>query len=136
MTSDEEMTNMKVVRLEKLWNFVVNNFLIWNRLGSQTSKLYSDLYNMWGTERVYGHMWVCGAVVEEPPREAEVVGSNPTENVRFWVLRFCVLVIHSNKFQQNNNRMAGEFIILVHAWTMLPCIGDPEKESHIPTCLY
>jgi hypothetical protein len=72
------MTNMKVVRLEKLWNFVVDNFLILNRLGPEASKLHSDLYNKWGTERVYRHMWVCGAVIEEAPRKAEVVGSNPT----------------------------------------------------------
>jgi hypothetical protein len=51
------MTNTKVVRLEKLWNFVVDNFLIWNRLGPQTSKLHMNLYNMWGTEMVYEHMW-------------------------------------------------------------------------------
>jgi hypothetical protein len=80
MTLDGKMTNTKVVRLKKLWNFVVDNFLIWNRLGPQTSKLHTDLYNMWGTERVYGHMWVCGAVGEEAPREAEVVGSNPTRS--------------------------------------------------------
>jgi hypothetical protein len=74
------MTNTKVVHLEKLWNFVVDNFSIWNRLGLQTSKLHTNLYNMWRTERVYGYMWVCGAVVEEVPREAEVVGSNPTRS--------------------------------------------------------
>ena len=28
--SDEEMTKIKVIDLEKLYNFVVDNFLIWN----------------------------------------------------------------------------------------------------------
>jgi hypothetical protein len=32
MTSDGETTKIKVVDLEKLWNFVVDNFLIWNHL--------------------------------------------------------------------------------------------------------
>jgi hypothetical protein len=33
MTSDGETTKMKVIDLEKLWNFEVDNFFIWNRLG-------------------------------------------------------------------------------------------------------
>jgi len=32
MTSNGETYKMKVVDLEKLWNFVVDNFLIWNNL--------------------------------------------------------------------------------------------------------
>jgi hypothetical protein len=36
MTSDGETTQMKVVDLEKLYNFVVDNFLIWIRLRPQT----------------------------------------------------------------------------------------------------
>ena len=32
MISDGETTKIKVVDLEKLWNFVVDNFLIWNHL--------------------------------------------------------------------------------------------------------
>jgi len=31
---------MKTVDLEKLWNFVVDNFLIWNYLEPQTINLY------------------------------------------------------------------------------------------------
>ena len=38
---DGETTKMKVVDLEKLWNFVVDTFLIWICLGSQTSNLDS-----------------------------------------------------------------------------------------------
>jgi hypothetical protein len=34
-TSDGETTKMKVIDLEKLWNFVADNFFIWIRLGSQ-----------------------------------------------------------------------------------------------------
>jgi len=32
MTSFEKNAKMKVVDLEKLWNFVVDNFFIWNHL--------------------------------------------------------------------------------------------------------
>jgi len=35
MTSSGETTNIKVVDLEKLWNFVVDNFSIWMCLGPQ-----------------------------------------------------------------------------------------------------
>jgi hypothetical protein len=41
MTSDGETTKMKVVDLEKLRNFAVDNFFIWNRLGRQTINLCS-----------------------------------------------------------------------------------------------
>ena len=34
--------NIKVVDLEKLWNFVVQKFFIWMRLGPQTSDLISN----------------------------------------------------------------------------------------------
>ena len=33
MTLDGETAKMKVINLEKFWNFVVDNFLIWIRLG-------------------------------------------------------------------------------------------------------
>jgi hypothetical protein len=36
---------MKVVDLEKLWNFVVNNFFIWIYLVLQTVNLFSASYN-------------------------------------------------------------------------------------------
>ena len=32
MTLDGEITKMKVVDAKKLWNIVVDNFLIWNHL--------------------------------------------------------------------------------------------------------
>jgi len=35
MTSDGEITNIEVIDLEKLSNFVVDNFSIWIRLGPQ-----------------------------------------------------------------------------------------------------
>jgi hypothetical protein len=41
MTLDGETTRMKVVDLKKLWNFAVDNFFIWNRLGPQTINLCS-----------------------------------------------------------------------------------------------
>ena len=41
MISDGETIKMKVVDLEKLWNFVDDNFLIWNHLEPQISNLHS-----------------------------------------------------------------------------------------------
>ena len=41
MTSNGETTKIKIVDLEKLWNFVVDNFLIWIRLGPQTNNIHS-----------------------------------------------------------------------------------------------
>ena len=41
MTSDQKTYNIKVVDLEKLWNFVVQNFFIWIRLEPLTSNLIS-----------------------------------------------------------------------------------------------
>ena len=35
MTSKEKTTNMKVVGIEELWNFVVDNVLVWNHLVMQ-----------------------------------------------------------------------------------------------------
>ena len=57
MISDEETTKMKVVDLEKLWNFVVDNFLIWIQLELQTSNLHSIPYNMLGKKMEYRHKW-------------------------------------------------------------------------------
>ena len=41
MTSDGETTNIKVVELEKLWNFIVDNFSIGIRLVSQIINICS-----------------------------------------------------------------------------------------------
>jgi hypothetical protein len=35
MTSKEKTTNIKVVGIEELWNFVVDNVLVWNHLVMQ-----------------------------------------------------------------------------------------------------
>ena len=40
-TSDQKTYNIKVVDLEKLWNFVVQIFFIWIRLEPQISNLIS-----------------------------------------------------------------------------------------------
>jgi hypothetical protein len=45
-TSDEKSVKIKVVELQKLFNFVVDNFFIWIRLGSQISNLHSNGCNM------------------------------------------------------------------------------------------
>ena len=39
---DGETTKMKVIELEKLWNFVVDNFLIWIHLGPQINNIHAD----------------------------------------------------------------------------------------------
>ena len=79
MASDEKTFNTKVVDLEKLWNFVVDNFLIWIGLGPQTLNLLPIGYNMWGSETEYRHMWCCGAVVVEGIGKVvvQVSGSKP-----------------------------------------------------------
>jgi len=41
MTSDGETTNTKVIDLEKLWNFIVDNFSIEIRLGPQIINICS-----------------------------------------------------------------------------------------------
>jgi hypothetical protein len=66
---------MKIVDLEKLWNFVVDNFLIWIRLGPQTIILHLIWYNIWGTEMEYRHKWKGGVVIEELACVCEVAGS-------------------------------------------------------------
>jgi hypothetical protein len=46
MTSDGETAKMNVVDLEKLWNFVVNNFLIWNHLVNENYIWISQIWNL------------------------------------------------------------------------------------------
>jgi len=41
MTSDGKTTNIKVLDLEKLWNFVIDNFSIEIRLGPQIVNICS-----------------------------------------------------------------------------------------------
>jgi hypothetical protein len=67
---------MKVVDLRKLWNFVVDKFLIWMRLVPQETDLHSVQYNMSRIKTSYGRIWVCGVVVEEASSEGEVTGLN------------------------------------------------------------
>jgi len=42
MTSDGETTNIKVVDLEKIWNFIVDNFFIWICLEFETINHYKN----------------------------------------------------------------------------------------------
>ena len=46
MISDGKTHNIKVVDLEKLWNFVVQNFLIWNNLRPQIVILIQAKYRI------------------------------------------------------------------------------------------
>jgi len=45
MTSDGEMTKTKVVDLKKLYNFVVDNFFIWNHLSMKKSREFAHIWN-------------------------------------------------------------------------------------------
>ena len=63
MTSNREITKMKVVDLEKLYNFIVDNFFIWIRLESKTLISSSVENNMSIRNIYYGCKWMCGAVV-------------------------------------------------------------------------
>jgi hypothetical protein len=66
---------MKIVDLEKLLNFVIDNFFIWICLGPQIINLHLIWYNIWVTEMEYRHKWKRGVVVQELARMWEVVGS-------------------------------------------------------------
>jgi len=81
MTSDGKTSNIKVVDLKKLWNFVVENFSIGIRLEPQIINLCLVYDSMWGTNLYYKHKWVIDGVVEEGSREGEVSGPNPTDRV-------------------------------------------------------
>jgi hypothetical protein len=73
---------MKVVNLEKLWNFVVDNFFIWIRLGPQTS-IYTRFRIICG-ERKW-NIDTNNSVVQwlqEGERESKVVGAWLQEGVR------------------------------------------------------
>ena len=76
-TSDRETTKMKVIYLEKLCNFVIDNFLIWIRLGSQTINLNSIEDNTRKKKIHYRHKWEWGVVVRGVSCEGEVVDLNP-----------------------------------------------------------
>ena len=45
-TSDEKTPNIKVVDLERLQNFVVHNFFIWNHLGPQIYIFIQTIYRI------------------------------------------------------------------------------------------
>ena len=77
MTSDGQAAKTKVVDLEKLYNFVVDNFFIWIRLGSSIINLNLVEDNTRRKKIRDKHKWAWGAVVTEIPREGEVAGSNP-----------------------------------------------------------
>jgi hypothetical protein len=63
MALDGETTKTKVVDLEKLCNFVVDNFFIWIRLESQTLISSSVQHNISTKNIWYRHKWVLGGVV-------------------------------------------------------------------------
>jgi hypothetical protein len=46
MSSNGEMTKKKVVDLEKLCNFVVDNFFIWNYLVKENYVSISEIWNL------------------------------------------------------------------------------------------
>jgi len=62
MVSDRETTKIKIVDPKKLWNFVVDNFFILIRLGSQILILKSDEHKMARTKISFGHKQLAGGV--------------------------------------------------------------------------
>ena len=46
MVLDGEMTKMKVADLEKLYNFVVDNFFIWNHFVKENYVWISQIWNL------------------------------------------------------------------------------------------
>jgi hypothetical protein len=77
-TSDEKSVKMEVVELQKVFNFVVDNFFIWICLRSQTSNLHSNHCNMWTKKLqtthkvcyrrsgsgVYARGWLDGSILD------------------------------------------------------------------------
>ena len=80
-TSDEKSVKIKVVELQKLFIFVVDNFFIWIRLGSQISNLHSNGCNMWTKKYKIDTKHTIDGVVVEGTREGEVYGSIPHNRV-------------------------------------------------------
>jgi hypothetical protein len=72
---------MKVVELQKLFNFVVDNIFICIRLRFQTNNLHSNGCNMWTKNYKVDTKHAIGGVVVEGPREGEVDGSIPNNRV-------------------------------------------------------
>jgi hypothetical protein len=60
-TSDGKSIKIKVVALQKLFNFVVDNCFVWICLRPETINLHSVSYNMWPTKLQSRHevsdMW-------------------------------------------------------------------------------
>jgi hypothetical protein len=50
---DGKIAKIKVVELQKLWNFLVGNFFIWIHLQQKIVNLYSDFFNMWAIKLQY-----------------------------------------------------------------------------------
>jgi hypothetical protein len=72
---------MKVVELQKLFNFVVDNFFISIRLLSQTSNLHSNGCNTWTKSYKLDTKHAVCEVVVEGTREGEVNDSIPNNRV-------------------------------------------------------
>ena len=54
MILDGKTTKMKIVDLKKLWNFVIDNFMIWNHLVMQT---YVWVFQIWNSNFVNDLGW-------------------------------------------------------------------------------
>ena len=80
-TSDVKTTKIKVVGLEKFWNFVVDNFLIWNHLVNENY--------VWISNFVNGLGW----------------GNNQNESCRSWKVMklFSLQPFHLNSFRVSNS---------------------------------
>jgi hypothetical protein len=81
MTYDGESVKTKVVRLQTLWKFVVDNLFVWIRLQSQIINLHSVGYNMWATKLQYRYKVGDRRSGRLGYTQAEVVGLIPTRHV-------------------------------------------------------
>ena len=79
---------MKVVDLEKLWNFLVYSVFIWIYLGPQIVILIPDEYRIIRIGIIYRHKIFLVQWLEEGTCEAKVVGSNPTSCDRYFSENF------------------------------------------------
>jgi hypothetical protein len=116
MASDGKTTKTKVVDLQKLYNFVVDNFFIWIRLESQTL-ISSSVQHMW-VQRISNidTSKRCMEWLEKITRKAKVLGSKPRgREARIFVWKNARLVAW------------GGMGMWLTWWTWLAACGGPKK---------
>jgi hypothetical protein len=77
----KKSVKMKVVELQKLFNFIVDNFFILIRLWSQTSNLHSVGCNIWTKNYKVDTKYAIVRMVVEGTRDGEVGGLIPNNRI-------------------------------------------------------